>query len=368
MKLWAAGAAVVALLGVLLLAPVLAVAGVGLPAGGPSPEVAAQLGIPRVILQAYITAAARSPEVAEGCRVRWSILAGIGKVESGHGAHWGPQSVVHPDGLVTPPIVGPRLDGSGGTAAIPDSDDGRWDGDTIWDRAVGPLQFIPGSWRLFGQEASGDGVADPHNVIDSALAAVAHLCLATPGDYTVIADLRRALFGYNRSHDYVETVLGWILTYDAAGPSPAVAAGGAGGYALPVAPELLSLERIRRPHHDYPAWDFGIPTGTPIFAVRGGVVAALGAGRCGQGVVIDGDDGHRYSYCHASAVHVDPRDPVGTGQQIMASGNTGNSTGPHLHLGIRVAGQSVCPQPLLEAWYAGRPMSPSEAPPGGCSY
>ena len=45
------------------------------------------------------------------------------------------------------PILGPVLNGVGDVAAIPDTDGGRWDGDTTWDRAVGPMQFIPSSWR-----------------------------------------------------------------------------------------------------------------------------------------------------------------------------------------------------------------------------
>ena len=361
-------AAGVGMVAVFVVASVLGFGGPGAVGGGPSAEVAEQAGIPATFLRAYLLAAGLSGGIAEGCEVRWSILAGIGKVESGHGAHWGDRAVVHPDGLVTPTILGPRLDGSGGTAAIRDTDGGEWDGDAVWDRAVGPLQFIPSSWRLYGRDASGDGKADPDNVIDAALAAAAHLCMATPGDYTQTGDLRRALFGYNHSHAYVDTVLGWVLAYDALGTAVRPRRPARPATRLPVRAELLTLERIRRPHHDYPAWDFGIPVGTPVFAVRGGVVASTSeGGRCGLGVVVDAEDGHRYSYCHASALLVTAGAPVTTGQQILSSGNTGNSTGPHLHLGIRVAGKSVCPQPLLEAWYLGRAMDPVQAPTSGCT-
>ena len=74
-----------------------------------------------------------------------------------------------------PAIIGPALDGVE-FASIPDSDGGRYDGDTTWDRAVGPMQFIPSSWAIFGEDADGDGFDDPNNMYDATLAAAEHLC------------------------------------------------------------------------------------------------------------------------------------------------------------------------------------------------
>ncbi|MEX2621567.1 MAG: peptidoglycan DD-metalloendopeptidase family protein [Egibacteraceae bacterium] len=326
-------------------------------------------GIPAVVLDAYLNAETLSPHLGEGCAVRWQILAGIGKVESGHASHGG--ATVLADGTVDPPIIGIALDGTRGTARIPDTDGGRWDGDPVWDRAVGPMQFIPSSWERFGQDGNGDGTRDPNNIYDAALAAAAHLCWTRPGDYTDRQQLSQALLAYNRSSAYVRSVISWIDQYDHLDLASTGAPLAIGSYALPVHRDLLTLPLLRRPHHTYPAWDLGLAEGTPVYAVHGGVVVSVPArnSRCGLGAVVDGDDGYRYIYCHASGVAVAQGDRVAAGDLLLWSGNTGNSTGPHLHLGIRdAAGRNRCPQDLLVAWYEGIPLSPDAAPARGCTH
>jgi hypothetical protein len=174
-------------------------------------------GIPPVVLDAYARAAADTRRQAPGCAgMRWSVPAGVGQIESHHAA--GRQ--IGGDGEVgQPPILGPRLDGTGGTALIADTDGGRFDGDPVYDRAVGPMQFIPTSWTIFGRDGNGDGVADPHNVYDAAAAAVAHLCGRGPVDLDDRAQLSRAILGYNPSYRYVADVLHWVDAYDAPGAS-----------------------------------------------------------------------------------------------------------------------------------------------------
>jgi murein DD-endopeptidase MepM/ murein hydrolase activator NlpD len=363
---------VAALAGGLVLLVLLAAVG-----GPPAPAAAAAdaLGIHPVVLAAYLQAEHDSRERV-GCRVRWAVLAGIGKVESDHARQRDPGTDIRPDGTVSPPIIGPRLDGSGGTARIPDTDRGRWDLDTVYDRAVGPMQFIPGSWRRFGQDATGNGTAEPHNVFDAALAAAAHLCQAPapPAGGRDLDDPRQlaeALFAYNRSHAYVATVLGWINHYDAFHIDADGAVITAGVYTLPVDRDLVTPALLVRPHHTYPAWDLALPEGTPVYAVHAGTVVSVTtrASRCGLGVVVAGDDGYTYIYCHASVVLVEWGQRVTAGQQVMASGNTGNSTGPHLHLGIRdAAGADRCPQDVLVAWYDGVAASPGIARASGCTY
>ena len=171
--------------------------------------------IPHVAYQAYVSASAQAPTVANGCAVDWTIIAGLGRVESRHGLLDGGHDISIA-GTVTPVIRGPQLDGTGGTRPIADTDGGAFDGDPIWDRAMGPLQFIPTTWRELARDGNGDGVAEPDNLYDAALTAVAHLCLRQPGDYSDRAQLRRALLGYNTSGRYADQVLAWIDRYRAA--------------------------------------------------------------------------------------------------------------------------------------------------------
>lgn len=302
----------------------------------------------------------------------WQVIAGIGKVESNHGRFGG--SSIGTDGVVRPSIIGIPLNGQNGTAAIADTDDGALDGDTIWDRAVGPFQFIPTSWTIYGRDGNGDGRRDPHNVFDAVPAAVAHLC-----PHGSITDVEAAVFAYNRSADYVALVLEWAATYT--GPLSAVGPL-VGGYAYP-APLGYATEAIAtRPHHTYPAADIGLPVGTSLYAMADGVVATVvanagiyvpnGPGRCGNTVVIEGVDGARYTYCHLSFVTVATGDQVAAGDVIGFSGGqpgtpgAGNTTGPHLHLSVRVYGQSVCPQPMLLGIIRQTPIPPTAAPTSGC--
>jgi cell wall-associated NlpC family hydrolase len=175
------------------------------PAGG-APE--AVEGIPPLLLEAYQHAADRTGDLFPQCTgMEWHILAGIGAVESNH-LNAGHGYRIAGTGDVDPPFYGPRLDSSlAGTSTILDTDNGGLDGDTEYDRAIGPMQFIPSSWRIFAQDGNGDGEADPNNVFDAALAAAAHLCGDEPRDLSDRAQLRAALHGYNNSSAYVDDVL-----------------------------------------------------------------------------------------------------------------------------------------------------------------
>ncbi len=159
--------------------------------------------IPNRMLVAYLRAAQWSARVAPACRMTWWVLAGIGRVESGHAG----SAAIGADGSTFPRIIGIALDGSNGTAVISDSDGGSLDNDTESDRAVGPMQFIPSTWRSSGVDASGDGVADPHNIFDATFAAARYLCAGARGlPVDTEAGFRAAAFSYNHSASYVQKV------------------------------------------------------------------------------------------------------------------------------------------------------------------
>lgn len=81
--------------------------------------------------------------------------------------------------------------------------------------------------------------------------------------------------------------------------------------------------------------DMSAPQGTPIYAIEGGkVIAADWQGAAGKAVTIKTESGVSVLYGHMSSMSVDKGDKVETGQKIGKVGSTGNSTGPHLHLGV----------------------------------
>ncbi len=182
-------------------------------AGGPAApgpardQVRVQSGIPATVLRAYRAAETALGRTDPGCRLPWELLAAIGKVESGQ-ARGG---AVDRNGTTLSRITGPPLNGKG-FALIRDTDGGAHDGDTVYDRAVGPMQFLPSTWARWGADGNGDGRADPNNVFDAALAAGHYLC-AGDRDLGRAADLDRAILSYNNSRTYLETVRYWLEFY-----------------------------------------------------------------------------------------------------------------------------------------------------------
>ncbi|MGH3366192.1 MAG: lytic transglycosylase domain-containing protein, partial [Nocardioidaceae bacterium] len=168
------------------------------------------LGVPAEAVRAYRFAESVMQRAKPSCGIDWSLLAAIGDVESDHGRYGGAD--VRPDGTPTPAILGPRLDGSEGTATIADTDDGQLDDDREWDRAVGPMQFIPSTWDLVGSDADGDGIRDPHDIDDAALSAAVYLC-AGGSDLSSTQGQRSAVFRYNHSESYVDLVLRLAAAY-----------------------------------------------------------------------------------------------------------------------------------------------------------
>ena len=191
------------------------------------------------LAEAYLRAVDRAPA---SCHLPVSLLAAIGEVESGslRGRS------ITADHRVSPPVYGPALNGMG-FASIPDTDGGALDSDVVWDRAVGPMQFIPGTWRAYGTDGDGDGRADPQNVFDAAASAASYLC-AGGRDLATPEGLRSAILSYNYSEEYLITVLGWKDIYERGGALPTTptvrALGGsqlvAARSTLPAPPSLAS--------------------------------------------------------------------------------------------------------------------------------
>ncbi|MEV8438288.1 lytic transglycosylase domain-containing protein [Actinosynnema sp. NPDC051121] len=167
-----------------------------------------QHGIPGVMLDAYMRAADRLAQTTPNCHLDWPLLASIGRIESGH-ARGGR---VKENGTTVEPILGPVLNGSPGVAAIRDTDGGRFDGDRNWDRAVGPMQFIPSTWEGYAADGNADGERNPNNIYDATIGAGNYLC-ANNADVSNPEQRARSVFRYNQSNEYVATVLYWANVY-----------------------------------------------------------------------------------------------------------------------------------------------------------
>ncbi len=175
-------------------------------------------GIPQRMLDAYNRAAAAMTTLAPACKgLDWALIAALAQVEStqaqGH--------QIAADGLITPPIIGPILNGSGvggNRTPIYDTDGGKWDGDTTYDAAVGPLQFLPSTFAGLAAKIRPEGGANPNNVDDESVAAALYLC-GNGRDLTDQSQLFSAIYQYNASTAYVNEVLDWRRQFQALGNS-----------------------------------------------------------------------------------------------------------------------------------------------------
>ena len=186
-------------------------------AGVPRPGVAwvertsRRTGIGATALSAYASADLRLGREQPRCRLSWATLAGIGYVESRHGTIGGRRLGADGRPGLTP-IFGVPLTGTGPVARVADTDDGRFDGDTEYDRAMGPMQFLPSTWRTWGSDGDGDGAADPQDLDDAAYSAGRYLCSSgLPLDSAV--SWTRAVLSYNPSASYLRDVLAAANTY-----------------------------------------------------------------------------------------------------------------------------------------------------------
>lgn len=181
-------------------------------------QVMAPSDLPRLILEAYQRGAERVKLEHPTCGISWPLIAAIGKVESNHGRYGGSSFTIA--GEVLPQILGIPLDGTR-SALITDTDGGQMDGDVVYDRAVGPMQFIPSTWAWAKRDGNGDGFMNPHNIFDAANATGSYLCRAAAPAGGVITPqgLHDGIFSYNHSEEYVALVTMWKATYEAWAPA-----------------------------------------------------------------------------------------------------------------------------------------------------
>lgn len=164
------------------------------------------LGIPGTSLKAYRNAERMMAAAYPGCGVSWNLLAGIGRIESGH-ANGGATDA---RGTAVRPIYGPALDGTlpGNEIIVQSAQAGR----ITYARAMGPMQFLPGTWARYASDGDGDGKADVQNVFDSALAAARYLCSGGL-NLREQSQVMTAILRYNNSVAYARNVLGWAAAY-----------------------------------------------------------------------------------------------------------------------------------------------------------
>lgn len=240
-------------------------------AGAPSAPPAAvvyapgTLGIPKTALAAYRNAEQQMAVAAPGCGISWNLLAGIGRIESGHAN--GGATDVH--GTALQPIYGPTLDGSlpGNEVVVASSAPGR----VVYARAMGPMQFLPGTWSRYAADGDGDGKADPQNVYDATLAAARYLCSGGL-NLREQSQVLTAILRYNNSMAYAENVMGWAAAY-ATGVAP-VDLPPIVGPAPPIAD--LHLEHLEHPEGLGPGSPLNWHGLTPVDPTAGASLIDLG--------------------------------------------------------------------------------------------
>ena len=277
--------------------------------------------IPPELLPIYQQAAAKT------CGMPWSVLAAVGKTESDHDR-----------------------------STLPGVHDGA-----NYAGAMGPMQFMPATWGAMGVDADGDGVTNVYDPVDAIWSAARYLCHEGAGDP---ARLRAAILQYSGGDpNYVDINLGIAARYQAAADAAGAGASIVGDHALPIARSWFDQhpDWLTKPHHCCtPAIDIPVPVGTPVFAVAGGTAVRIDEpDGCGWGYQLAATDGNAYIYCHMSNPTVPSGVTVSAGELLGYSGGVegapgaGNSTGAHLHFGLRKGTIDFCPQSLLVALYSG---------------
>jgi len=259
--------------------------------------------------------------------------------------------------------------------------------------ALGPMQFLPSTWAVYGADGDGDGIKDVQNLHDAIFGAANYLrASGAPADW------QRALFSYNHAQWYVDGIQALALDYLGDGPATEYASDtssgctcgtgagetipavdGGGGDRLPAdAPQLrwpAPQRSISSPYglrwgRLHAGIDLPMPIGTPLHAAAAGrVTQASYFSGYGNYTCIQHATALTTCYAHQDQLGVRTGQTVAAGQVIGRSGNTGGSTGPHLHFEVRLgagfAGNPADPMPYLEG--AAGPATTPAATGAGCA-
>lgn len=310
----------------LLMLPLLGATG-----GGALPATVA--GIPDRALAAYQA----TDRWCDG--LRWELVAAIGFVESGHGTTGG--AAIDESGEANPWIFGPPLDGSPGVRALAIGDWLDWWGlPGPWQQAVGPMQFLPGTFEAWGVDGDNDGTTNPHDIDDAAVSAANYLCDGRDG---AITDERAALLRYNNSDTYASKVIAYA---EALAVQPVAI----NGLVCPVAGPVSFTDTWGAPRsggRQHKGVDMFATAGTPVVAPVAGVAARTNNELGGLSFRLWGDDGSFYYGAHLSA-YAPATGDVEAGTILGYVGTSGNARGtsPHLHFEIhpgRTQGEPASP-------------------------
>lgn len=145
-----------------------------------------------------------------GCHLGWTTLAGIGEVASRHGRADG--ATLQDSGRSLPTVVGPLLNGKSGQPLVKDTDAGAYDGDATFDRAMGPLLIMPALWRAHASDADADGILDPYDIDDAALAVGKILCAGNE-DLNDLAGWKAAIGRHTSGETFAKAVFSAADSY-----------------------------------------------------------------------------------------------------------------------------------------------------------
>ncbi len=175
------------------------------------------------------------------------------------------------------------------------------------------------------------------------------------GEYKVVNEGRSGVIErttiteYYNGEEYKSTVLEEVVVEEAVPRLVHIGAKKKAEYVVPVSGYVLSSGFGNRWGRNHNGIDLALPSGTPVYSACSGIVIRSewysGYGMC---VDIDHGNGVVVRYAHLSEINVSDGQTVSQGEQLGLSGNTGNSTGPHLHFEIRIDDGPVNPLDYLD--------------------